>query len=79
MKKGGKGWRELMEKRRGDERDFIPGRGLGWQMERAPTPHRIRWVVKAVTGPLDLRNWKKCKALYGDDEGGWRMGGRSFT
>jgi hypothetical protein len=30
-----KGWRELMEKRRGTN-GFIPARGSGWQMERCP-------------------------------------------
>jgi len=36
----GNGGRELLEKRRGDERVFIPGRGSGWQMKPAQTPYR---------------------------------------
>ena len=33
---------------------FIPARGSGWQMERAPTPYQARRAVGAVTG---LLNW----------------------
>jgi hypothetical protein len=31
---------------------FIPARGSGWQMERAPTPYQTRRAVREVTGPL---------------------------
>jgi hypothetical protein len=35
MKREEKGWRELMEKRRGTN-GFIPARGSGWQMGARP-------------------------------------------
>jgi hypothetical protein len=52
MKREEKGWRELMEKRRGTTA-LYPARGSGWQMERAPTPYQTRRAVRAVTGPLN--------------------------
>jgi hypothetical protein len=42
--------RELLEKRRGDERVFIAGRGAGWQMKPGQTPYRTRRAVNEVTG-----------------------------
>jgi hypothetical protein len=62
-----------MEKRRGDEHGFIPGRGLGWQMESAPTPYRtLRTGPKLKNGPRSStspgrRNIKEMEylTLYG--------------
>jgi hypothetical protein len=36
---------------------FIPARGSGWQMERAPAPYQTRRAVRVVTGPLH-RMWQ---------------------
>jgi hypothetical protein len=41
MKREEKGWRELMEKRRGTN-GFIPARGSGWQMGAPPDAHTKR-------------------------------------
>jgi hypothetical protein len=51
MKREEKGWRELMEKRRGNHgfTNLLKGRPGRWS---APTPYHTRRAVRAVTGPL---------------------------
>jgi hypothetical protein len=51
VKREEKGWRELKEKRRGDD-SFITCQMIGWHIERGPTPYKAPRVVRVVTGPL---------------------------
>jgi hypothetical protein len=45
---GTKGRERVLGKVAEDERVFIAGKGLGWQMGSAPTPYQTRRAVRAV-------------------------------
>jgi len=50
---GDKGKESVVEKAAGNERVFIPSRGLGWQMRPGQTPYRTRRALRVVAGALN--------------------------
>jgi hypothetical protein len=52
MKREEKGWRELMEKRRGTNGLYACQRDRAGRWERAPTPYQTWRAVRVVTGSL---------------------------
>jgi len=51
---GDKGKESVVEKAAGNERVFIPGRGLGWQMRPGQMPYRTRRGVESGRGSAKL-------------------------